>query len=366
MNEALKRLYPVQAFYLSGVYLFSSLLLLWFYKLGLSFGQMIAYYIILYLIGMATIALVRKIRSKPFMAIGILFQMVIVSIYVFGFRKEYLPLVGILTGPIFLFFWVSYNVQFFGNIDNKKRAFSSAMYNFAFCFLSTFMPLAAGFIAFKFGMHYVFVISFVLLATALLLALRTANTKFAYKLMDALHCAKGVRRLIFLEGFWEHTTFIAIPLISIFFIKDELHLGAYLAYLGLIGAIASLVMAKVSDRLKKRGTFLYPLAFIVAALTFSLVFARSILPWVVLTGLLYLANPALKPFQTAVALDNAKCNTQSLMIAREFMLNFGRMTGTVSFAIFMFFGMKEMTFALAAVAMLAYLFVIRMKGYYRN
>jgi predicted MFS family arabinose efflux permease len=291
-------------------------------------------------------------------------NIVIFAIYAFSFRKEYLPLIALLYGPMFILFWINYNILFFSSINSEKKAFGSAIYAFAFSFLATLVPIISGFTASRYGMKPIFMAGIAAMIIAMFLALRIKAPTLHYRIYNSIKCIKGVRLIIFLEGFWEHLTFVAIPLLALFFIKEEVSMGAYLSYLGLIGAAASLIIAKISDRAKKRWQFIRILGVSLGIATMFLVFSKNIYLWVAFTGLLYLISPALKPFQTTVALDNLKCGMHDLMVAREFMLNLGRLSGILVFLVFMLLGIKYGSIFVAGLAMLAYPLVVKRRGYY--
>ncbi|MFA5888137.1 MAG: hypothetical protein WC852_05505 [Candidatus Nanoarchaeia archaeon] len=366
MQGLFSRLYPVQITYLISVYFTNALLLLWFSRMGISHKEIIIFYLLMYGLAVASIAIFRSIQPRAYFVIGICANIALFVIYAFFFKKEFLYLMSLLYAPVFLFFWINYNIAFFRGIDSNKKATGSALYAFAFSLLSAIMPILAGYTAVKFGMPAVFCIGAAVMAVTLLLSFRIKAETVHYRILNCLKCIKGVRTLIFIEGFWEHTTFVAIPLISLFFINEEIKLGAYLSYLGLTGAIASIFMAKFSDKVNKRKEFIFPLAIALAIATMLVCFGSNIYLWVAFTGLLYLISPALKPFQTTVVLDNAKCGMHELMIAREFLLNLGRFCGIIVFFALTALGMTKGSIFIAAIAMAFYPFVMKWKGHYRN
>lgn len=366
MQNIFSRLYPVQIAYLIATYFTNALLLLWFSRMGISHREMIVFYLMIYALAVISIAAFRSIKPKQYFIIGIGTNIAMFAVYASFFKKELLYLMPFLYAPVFLFFWINYNIAFFKSIDSEKKATGSALYAFAFSILSGIMPIAAGYAAVKLGMPAVFWIGAAVMAIALLLSFRIKTDAVHYRISNCLKCIKGVRTLIFLEGFWEHTTFIAIPLISLFFINEELKLGAYLSYLGLTGAFASIFMARFSDKAKKRKEFILPLAMALAVATMLVSFGSNIYLWIAFTGLLYLISPALKPFQTTVVLDNAKCGMHELMIAREFLLNLGRFCGILVFIAAISLGITKGSIFIAAIAMAFYPLVMKWKGHYRN
>lgn len=366
MQGLFSKLYPIQLIYLFAVYLTNAMLLLWFQKQGVTYIGMALFFLVIYSSGLASMALLKSIRPRLFFVLGIMCNITVFAVFGFYFKVEYLPLIALLYGPMFILFWINYNVIFFSNIDTEKRAFSSAIYAFAFSFLSTVVPLVSGIAASRYGMKSIFIAGILAMIIAILLSLRIKAPTLHYRIYNSIKCIKGVRLLIFLEGFWEHLTFVAIPLLALFFIKDEMGMGAYLSYLGLTGAVASLVITKISDRKKNRRFFIRTLALSLAFATMLLVFSKNIYLWIAFTGLLYLLAPALKPFQTTVVLDNMKCGMHELMVAREFMLNLGRFLGVCAFLASLMLGFKFGSIFIAALAMLAYPFVLRARGYYEQ
>jgi len=244
--------------------------------------------------------------------------------FVFLFKPSYLFLVPLFVGPVFFLFWVVFNIAYFKMISHDHRA----LYYASSPVLSAVLPIAAGLLATKYSMNAVFFVGALFFLFAAVAAITLKNSTINYRFKDAFKSVKGVRTLCFVQGFWEVTAVIAIPLVTLYFIRNELAFGAFLSYLGIFGIIAALVMAKMSDKSKKRTLFIYPLVVVLAILTTSLFFARSFWLWGVFLGLFYFVMQMANPFFVTVVLDRAKHDIANSMIAREFMLNLGRFFGT--------------------------------------
>ncbi|MDD5489174.1 MAG: hypothetical protein PHP25_00640 [Candidatus Moranbacteria bacterium] len=138
---------------------------------------------------------------------------------------------------------------------------------------------------------------------------------------------KSTRWFIFDQGIWEATIFGIIPIFSLFFIKEPLEYGGYLAYLALMAVLANLLLGRFTDKIQKRAIFLYPLTISIAILTFLFVFAvGNIFIWFVLTGLLQFLLPLFWNISTAMVVDSHP-NLRLAMPGREYMLASGRIVG---------------------------------------
>jgi MFS family permease len=165
----------------------------------------------------------------------------------------------------------------------------------------------------------------ILAALMIYKAWRLPPLDFEYGFREVIRRARGLRFLKFVQGVWESGNMV-IPLYGLTFLHSEMEFGAYLSYLGLVGVVGALIVTRLSDRQARRLKYFVPFVLALAVFTMSLATARTLGRWTVLSGLVGVASTMTYPFLFAVVLDRIK-DKAGAMIAREFVLNAGRVVG---------------------------------------
>jgi hypothetical protein len=130
-----------------------------------------------------------------------------------------------------------------------------------------------------------------------------------------------------LSGIWDVLPMGVIPIYTLYFLKTTLEYGSFLAYLSLVSVFATLLLGILSDRLKKRAIFLYPVTILLAIITFFFPAATSDLGlWIILSGFIAFMLPLYWNFTTAFVIDSSP-NLKVSIPGREFILAVGRVCG---------------------------------------
>lgn len=258
------------------------------------------------------------------LAFFLYFGYILLSIKILNPTQFYIA--NALSGAALFFFYIFYNIAHFENTPREKRGYSSALMFSVGPLISIFAPLASGFLA-STNIVYLWIFSGVSFLIAFYFTKRQENFHLAYTLKSALNEIKATRWFIFIQGVWEALVFGIIPIFSLFFIKEPLQYGGYLAYLALTAVLANLILGKFTDKIQKRAAFLYPLTISMAILTLLFDLAvRNIFLWIVFTGLLQFLLPLFWNVSIALVVDSHP-NLRLAMPGREFMLAAGRIIG---------------------------------------
>lgn len=354
--------FHVMLCYLAGEILAFTFFLPFFFSNGASKLSILVYFFVAYVTGVCAIALNHKINPKQSIILGLLIRAAfVVMIFLFGSNSS-LPWLGLMAGPLFLLLWVPFNYSYFLSVKDK-HASGSWKYSFASPVLSVVMPIAGGLISTYFHQKYLFLFAIPFYILGVYITTKVEWVSIEYNLKDSLKKYSRLRTLTLLEGFWQPIFFIGIPFITYSYIQNSLKFGSFYSYLGILSAVAAFIMASYSDKKKKRKIFIYGISFSLALTSFGIAFHKGALQWEILASLIYLLHPMAITFILAMVLD-LKDSIPDCMIAREYLLNFGRALGTLLMMFFLIYGNMLHGLIVLSIAILIYPFLVKVKKLY--
>ena len=334
-------------------------------KEGFTFYDLLLYNLIWFVTPLFLLPFLSSMPTKKFFLITFLIRLFDpFLIWQFYFPKTQLYLLGIGTGLYLVFNAVPYAARFFV-LSKEKKAELSSVYFLMGPVLGIFLPILSGWIVQTYSFRVAVLIATVLLILPFVFVIKLKEKIIKTDLKRSFSYIKGLRTVLFLEGFWETTVFVLIPIWILFFLKEPLEYGAYVSYVALIGAIASLIVAKVSDKIKRRAFVIYPATIFLAVATFLLGFSSTLALLSLLIILMAFAQRLAWPFMITVYLDRAK-DIQKGLFAREFMLNLGRVSSIlVVIGIYYYTGTLLYGFFVLGTAYLLYPLALWAKNHYR-
>lgn len=334
------------------------------YSIGATDYSILLYFILAYAIACTFFGLSKKIHAKQSIILALIIRIITILSFVFLINKANLPIFGILMGLMFFLFWAPFNYSYFLAMKEGNAA-GSWKYAFIGQMLSVFLPAISGLVSIYTGIKYLFLISIPLYLLCICLTAKTEWKPLSYSLAGSLRHFSGLRTLTFIEGFWQPTYFIGIPLITAYYLKSNLHYGAFFSFLGIASGIASFVMAKYSDKAKKRKIFLYSISSLLALVSMLIAFHQEFWQWEILAGLVYFLHPMAVTFFLAMLLDKKEKKViQECIVAREYILNLGRAFGIFVLIVFLQYGNILYSFIILGMAMLIYPFFVKLKKIY--
>lgn len=357
--------YSLMIGYMFSYTFISTLLFFTYYQLGSSLLDLSLYFVFMNLVSAIVIMTLRSVHTRN----NFIFTFILMSalaLYISTVtEKSSLMLVGAITGIAFYLFWVPINILFFADVHEDEHAFSSGKYYALFTLVRSVIPFLAGFLAAKYTHNFVYTLTSFLFALLIPYAFTLPGKKVPYYFRKTLKSMKHLSFLVFLEGFRGQLFFMAIPLFTLTFIHSEFKLGSFLSVLGLAGALASLVITKLSDQQKKRTYYLYPISLLLAFSSMALFFARSQFLWGVFSAVLFFLNTLAGPFEITVLIDHVG-DKASLMAVREVLLAVGRLFASlVIAAVFLLTGTFYLSFLIIGGIYLLYPLVIYFKKVYQ-
>ncbi len=325
MSSKLSKLFILQVPNAAADMLAWSFFPLYAFKFGLDYHQIIFSYMLMYIFGVAFIALYPRYGRRGNMGLGLVIKGISVLLLGLSVNEYMFYLSGVVNGMSLRFFWVPYNAYFMEAVKGNKRAESSGKLFFLLAACGAAVPLAGGWIISLSSYRFLFALSFFcFLAGALY-----ANFKVESKPFEVTLWAGDARRLAFLilEGIWQGAFWISVPLATIFFLKKEMDFGIFMAFLGASGGLASIMVGRYSDlRMDRRKPLAVSAGFaFVFSLAAALTTTKFIL-WSALIGLAYFFIYIMYSFTFTYSREACE-SSYTAMATRELFLNSGRVLG---------------------------------------
>ena len=356
------KLMLVYLFWIASWVLAGSLFEVYFYGLGLTMQEIVATSFFWFIGSLLVMPLFKKIDSKKFMIIGILLSMLgAVVLYFFDFKEMGYIYKFLVSVPQF-FFWIPFNVIFY-EFKKDNAAQLGAIYYSVTPFLSLILPGFGGAIAATLGYGSLFIMAIVCYLITLVLAVFLLDNKiYKYDTAQSIKSISGLKTLVFLEGF------AAAMIVQVFletmllkYADKPLEYGGFISLVTLFAIIASLLTARFSDVQKRRREFiiLSAMAFGAAAILTS--FSTDIAHFFVGFAMINFFRTIFFPLPLAVIVDNSK-NLVETMVGREFMLNVGRIFGSVvAFVLMFYFDISFVLLLFGTIMMVGYPLAFELK-----
>lgn len=325
-NEKFGRVLILYIAYLWFTSFSSAILPTHFLQQGLNYNQMIFGKFLVFVCQMILLAFLTSFNSKKAWRMAIITYLIFIllSIKILGPIQFYIA--SGISGFSLFFFYIFYNIAHFKNTHRSKTGHSSAIMFSIGPIVNIIAPLASGFIA-KINFNLLWILAIASFFICLFSIKNQADFRVEYSLKKALEEIKATRLFILIEGIWEALPFGLVPVFTLFFIKEPLPYGAYLAYLSLIAVLANLALGKITDKIQKRAVFLYPITITLAIVTFLFYFAiHNLFLWIIITSLLQFFLPLFWNLSAAMVIDSHS-NLNLAIPGRDLVLGIGRMTG---------------------------------------
>jgi MFS family permease len=322
------RIYSFLLVFLLAVSFGRGFLSLWYIQHDFSYLQIAAFYLIDFIVPCLIILVTKNFSIRKTIPIALVSE-ILLMITVFHFSHPFqLYVAGVLAGITVVLFYVPYNILYFQNTSKKRRAFSSSLVTLAGPFLSIIVPVIGGYLGQRFGLSSVFVFAGLILLTNLYLVHFLPREEYNIGVLQSLRRTTRTNILLILEGLKESITIAAIPLFTLFFIRQPLPYGLFVSYLAIIASIATVFLGFVSDKFKKRTVILYPITILVALSIIMLGFSQNLTLWAMVCGVLGFLISINSTFVTTLVLDKSRSVVEG-MVSREFLLGAGRTIGVL-------------------------------------
>jgi MFS family permease len=215
-----------------------------------------------------------------------------------------------------------------------NRATVIGYYGLIWPVLAIFLPIAGGTVIVRMGMWTdVAIASIVLVVLVLFLymyaelpAIGTFDVR-AWKAMREL--APRLRWGILLNGIIDGTAGVATPLLGFQFARTALDYSIYLSAFSVAGTVAVFMLAYLSDRIQNRYVFLYLSVVFLFPTGIALALFYGPTGYLIAISLNSFGLPLLGTLLMALMGDLSEKNIENCVLAREVLLNLGRLTGAM-------------------------------------
>ncbi len=361
-------LYSIQFLYSFGHIFAFSLLFLYLFKTGFSNLEIAVFSTLRFVGAFMVLFFIKTVNFRRAITTGIVLKSLYLTAFacfIAGFEAIQLYTIAIIAGIVIFIFWTPYNIRFFGFGNNGNNAFMGSVLFLLWPMLNVFLPAAAGFMARDFGFTAVFIVAAAATLSSSVFVKHTGKDEpLHFNIKKALKNTKSLRTIILLEGIFEGIMWTAVPLATITFLTSEVDYGLFFSYVGLFGALAAVVLARMSDNMKKRTIFIYPTVILLGISTMLAAFSNTLILWAIANAAIAFVWALVSPFQVAIVLDKSK-NLVDSMAAREFFMNLGRFFGGIIAIIsLLLFGLSEYSLVVAGIAMFLFALLIHTKKLY--
>ncbi|MBI5355015.1 MAG: hypothetical protein HZB68_01010 [Candidatus Aenigmarchaeota archaeon] len=334
-----------------------------------SYFHMVFYFFLSYTVAIAMIPLScgRKVKSRHYVAIGIVMRMVTFFLASKALGTPIsLFVVAIPFGIMMDFYWIPFNARYLKMTNGNNRAFMLTVVQSPWTVTGVIGPVLGGIAASQFGYPSVFYISMLSLFLALMPLHKLSETEHFFDFRASLSAGMEFAPLFIIEGVWNSVTGIITLLFTAVFVREEIGFGAALSYLGLVSIVSSLVLGKLSDRFHNRGYFIAVLVILNSLFTIASAFSQTLVQWIATRSAADLFAIGIMPFTFTMIREKIKLKggvEGATVVSREFFLNIGRALGAVLCMFFVFyFNNLRLPLFLTGILYLFYPLLLRRKG----
>ncbi|UCC92514.1 MAG: MFS transporter [Thermoplasmata archaeon] len=276
----------------------------------------------------AVVVVMRPTKVGPSMALGMVLRALslLAALRLAWFGN--LVLAAVLHGTFIVVFWIPYNVVFMRMTTDSDRAGRSTQLFALFAVAGAVFPFIAGYLMDWRGFPAAVACAWVVLAIGAVLAYRTTwGEPMRFDLRRALAKGRRMVPLVYLEGFWQGVFWVAVWIGTVRMVEQSSEYGTFLAFLGIMAGVASVVAGRWSDRARDRWPPLMISGVGVAVFIIAVPFAEGDLTlWSLLSGMAYFFSYMLMAF-TFTCVAEMGLRVEDAMGLREVMFNLGRTSG---------------------------------------
>ena len=351
-----KKVYLFYLSYLVAMTYSQMLLLLWFLNNGVSYVQMLIYFLVMYVSVLTLYLILRKITfsSRFALVLGVASSALGVLVANFMTKPTDIFYTAVLFGVNIVFFWTVYNMLHFKESLSHEHGKNSGAY---FLFMPIFTAILApisGQIVENFGYHVLFVSAMFVYLIPLYIAFSIPSFKFKFEFWKAARKMEHKILLIF-QGYNSMLSYNVVPIFTLFYINTPGKLGNFFGYLAILSALTAFINSKFSDKKKTRKIFFYTFIILNAICFIPLALTNTLLGWQAFSGVSNFAYGLANPFNMALVMDHAKGDITDTMLGREIYLNSGRVIMIlVALAAFLSTGSLKMALLISICVALLY------------
>ncbi|OGH66591.1 MAG: hypothetical protein A3B90_00975 [Candidatus Magasanikbacteria bacterium RIFCSPHIGHO2_02_FULL_41_13] len=345
---------------------FLSLLYLYFVKNHLNFGYIILAEALGYLATLVFILIKRQFRTRYDLRFGfiLVFCALLLLMLPFSALVLLIPYTILkITGAIM--FFVPYNILFFETTNLDKKLSRMTSYWSIGLVVGIFAPLLGGFLFSQLGLLFFIFIATVLVFAAFFLTYLVKKDSYPYTAKEICTHIKGFRTIVMIDGALPVASGLLLTLYLLTFVRGAFDFGLLLSFIALLSVSFSFLLAKISDKNKKRLEFIWPLSTLSGIIMILFYFVHSFWAVIVLIICFKFISTMLSPIQSNIIFDRENTSATT-WISRELFLNIGRFFVLLFLVPFLYFGFLKEAFVIVALLYILFPFVVFKKGVYKK
>lgn len=376
-------LIAVQAFVAVANTLANSFALIYLVRQGASYLEcsifvLIAIVVSLLLVSFASRTIVKNFSSSITTALVCLAGYYLLLMVLHGWPLVVIP--PVLFGTYIVTFWVPYNVLIMHITSRAKRGASIGSYFLIFPLVGVLTPALGGLIILLSGYQALFAIAAVLAVadTVFIFGLKVfREMKHRIIIPELLESLKinmighrhidvdfkavdwRLRTALFAEGIQDGIFWIFIPLVSFEFAKSEIGAGGYLSLFAVWGAIMTIALGYLSDRIKDRASIVRIGAAFAAISVLVASSATDPARYVSSMSMAFFWIAMVPSFLFTMLLDKMEKLKKKGVIVREFLLNSGRLVGVLATVMLLLLNVRLADVMVIAGVALATIIIVR-------
>lgn len=353
----------------------NSFALIYLVKLGMSYLQCATFILIcaavpLTLTAFASRTIVANFSYSINTALVSLASYYVLLILLNGWALVLIP--PIFFGLYIVTFWVPYNALVMHITSKKKRGAVIGAYFLIFPLVSVTTPLAGGAIISSLSYEALFAIGGAVVLLNLVFVsglkvflhlreriiipelLQSLKVNLVGRLqmdLDMRPVDWRLRAALFAEGVQDGVFWIFVPIVSFEFAKDELGVGGYLSLFAFWGAVMTVALGYLSDRMKDRAHIVRIGATFAAVAILLASMAGTAEQFAASMSFAFLFVAVIHSFLFTMLLDKLEKLKKKGVLVREFLLNAGRTCGVLTVIVSLALGLElSVSMVVAGVA----------------
>ncbi len=345
---------------------FISLLYVYFVKSHLNFGYIILAEALGYLFSIFLILVKKQFSSQRDLRFGFLLVFCALILLLFPL----LPLTLLIPYTILkvtgaIMFFTPYNILFFESTQTSKKLSRMTSYWSIGVVVGVLAPIIGGYLFSRLGLSPFVLLALVFLGLTFYLIKFVKKEVYRYSIQEIFEDIQGFRTIVMIDGALPTASNLLLSLYLLTFVRGAFDFGILLSSIALLSVSFSFLIAKLSDKKKKRLEFIWPLSSFAGIILLLLYFTQSFWSVVLLVVLFKFVSTMLNPIQSNIVFDREN-TTASTWISREIFLNIGRTLVLLCLLPLVYLGFLKEAFVVLALLFIVFPFVVFKKGVYKK
>ncbi len=342
---------------------FISLLYVYFVKSHLNFGYIILAEALGYLFSIFLILVKKQFSSQRDLRFGFLLVFCALMLLLLPLTLLIPYTILKVTGAIM--FFTPYNILFFESTQTSKKLSRMTSYWSIGVVVGVLAPIIGGYLFSRLGLSPFVILALVLLGLTFYLIRFVKKEVYSYSIQEIFQHIKGFRTIVMIDGALPTASNLLLSLYLLTFVRGAFDFGILLSSIALVSVSFSFLIAKLSDKKKKRLEFIWPLSSFSGIILLLLYFTQNFWSVVLLVVLFKFVSTMLNPIQSNIVFDREN-TTASTWISREIFLNIGRTLVLLWLVPLVYLGFFKEAFVAVGLLYIVFPFVVFKKGVYKK